>query len=187
MIDISEVFAILFGLAALFLVLFVVFKWLDLLFSYGKSQTANHFGPYLMLKRIRKKYLIAIEDNMPFYEKLDDKDKVRFEKRVQRFIDIKKFIPRGEIEVVSPEMKALIAGTAIKLTFGFPYVYMSHFWQILIYHDNYYSEITKKYHKGEVHTKGHIVLSWNNFIHGHENRTDGVNLGLHEYGTCFKN
>ena len=123
---------------------------------------------------------------MPYYQNLDDKDKIRFEKRVQRFIDLKEFVPRGNLDFVTDEMKALVAGTAIKLTFGYPFIYLTHFWRILLYDNNYYSEITKKYHKGEVNGQGLIILSWNNFLHGHVHADDGVHLGLHEMAHALR-
>ncbi len=77
-------------------------------------------------------------------------------------------------------MKALIAASAIQITFGYPSVYFEYFWRILVYPDQYYSKITRLYHKGEVSTKGFIILSWENFEKGYEDGTDGRNLGLHE-------
>ena len=37
------------------------------------------------------------------------------------------------------EMKALIGGAAIQLTFGHPSIYFTHFKRILVYPDSYYS------------------------------------------------
>lgn len=103
-----------------------------------------------------------------------------FEKRVRRFIKLKEFIPRGGIKEVTEPMKVLVAGAAVQLTFGYPGVYFAHFWRILIYPDNYYSNITQRYHQGEVSERGIIVLSWRNFMEGLQDPTDGRNLALHE-------
>ena len=83
-------------------------------------------------------------------------------------------------------MKALIAGSAIQLTFGYPDVDFGHFWRILIYPDNYYSTITHRYHKGEVNIKGIIVLSWKSFKEGFADSTDGRNLGFHEMAHALR-
>jgi Mlc titration factor MtfA (ptsG expression regulator) len=77
-------------------------------------------------------------------------------------------------------MVVLISACAIQLTFGFPGIYFSHFYRILIYPNDYYSRITRKYHQGEVNRAGIIVLSWSNFLQGYAQRGDGRNLGLHE-------
>ena len=84
------------------------------------------------------------------------------------------------MEKITDEMKALIAGAAIQLTFGHPSIYFTHFKRILVYPDSYYSEISQRYHKGEVNMGGLIVLSWKNFVEGYADNEDGRNLGLHE-------
>ena len=175
------------GVLLFLLILIYAFATLiQVISTVASYHTNKYFGPYFMMRKLRKRYLLAIQDNMPYYEKLSKKNQQLFERRVQRFIDIKEFVPRGELEIVTDEMKALIAGTAIKLTFGYPSIYLTHFWKILLYNNNYYSEITKKYHKGEVNTKGLVVLSWTNFIKGHEITKDGINLGLHEMAHALR-
>lgn len=124
--------------------------------------------------------------NFTFYISLCEKDKQVFERRVQKFIDLKQFIPRGGIRDISPEMKSIIAGSAVQLTFGYPDVYFRHFWRILIYPDNYYSTITHKYHKGEVNRNGIIVISWKSFKEGFANPSDGRNLGFHEMAHALR-
>ena len=138
------------------------------------------------LLKIRPAYKEALSRHFDYYKKLPARDKVIFERRVQFFINLKQFIPRGIPEVTS-EMKALIAASAIQLTFGLPRVYFSHFSKILIYPDDYYSTITRKYHKGEVNPGGGlIVLSWKNFVYGYINSKDSVNLGLHEMAHALR-
>lgn len=135
---------------------------------------------YLFLRNLEKVYKPTISKNFSFYNSLCPKNKLLFERRVQKFIDLKQFIPRGGIKEITLEMKAMIAGSAIQLTFGYPDVYFRHFWRILIYPDDYYSTITHKYHKGEVNIKGIIVLSWKSFKDGFADLSDGRNLGFHE-------
>lgn len=124
--------------------------------------------------------LAILEKYFGYYQVLPEQEKKLFTKRVAKFIRLKQFIPRGGFKVVSSEMKVLIAASAVQITFGHPAVYFRHFWRILIYPDDYYSTITKKYHKGEVHPGGLIVLSWKNFIKGYVEHDSGVNLALHE-------
>ena len=140
---------------------------------------------YLILRNLEDIYKPYLERYFTFYNALTDKDKLLFERRVQKFIDLKQFIPRG-IKEVNSEMKAMIAGSAIQLTFGYPDVYFSHFWRILIYADSYYSTITRKYHLGEVNMNGIIVLSWKSFKEGFEDPSDGRNLGLHEMAHALR-
>jgi MtfA peptidase len=145
----------------------------------------KNFKRYLPVRNLESVYKPYLEQYFSFYNSLDNENKLMFEKRVQRFIDIKQFVPRGITEV-TPEMKAAIAGTAIQLTFGYPGVYFSHFWRILVYPNSYYSSITHRYHMGEVDIRGMIVLSWKGFQEGFANPTDGHNLGYHEMAHALR-
>ncbi len=105
---------------------------------------------------------------------------------MQKFINMKTFVPRGEIKKITPEMKALIAGSAVQITMGYPDVYFSHFRTIIVYPDKYYSRITGKYHTGEVNRLGVIVLSWKVFLEGFCIPRDGVNLVYHEMAHALR-
>ena len=121
-----------------------------------------------------------------YYIGLSPQNKLLFEQRVCRFIYSKRFIPRG-MEEVPIEMVVFIAATAVQLTFGLPHIYLQHFNKILIYPDDYYSNITKRFHKGEVNPVfGIIVLSWQNFMEGFLHADDAVNLGLHEMAHALR-
>jgi MtfA peptidase len=136
--------------------------------------------------KIKPTYKEALEKNFNYYKRLEEKDKKFFEKRVQYFINIKRFIPRN-FPKVTDEMKALIAGSAIQLTFGLPKVYFSHFDKIIIYPDEYYSLINRRNHKGEVNVRGGIiVLSWKYFVQGYIDPEDSINLGLHEMAHALR-
>ncbi|HYC85145.1 MAG TPA: zinc-dependent peptidase, partial [Chryseosolibacter sp.] len=121
-----------------------------------------------------------------YYQELSKADKSKFELKVCNFIYGKQFIPRN-IDVVTEEAKVLIAASAVQLTFGLPHVYLRHFNKILVYPDNYYSSITKRYHKGEVNPRFRlIVISWQAFVDGYIDTTDSVNLGLHEMAHALR-
>lgn len=139
----------------------------------------DYINTYLLIARIDPLYKEPLKEYHKFYKQLNPSDKIIFEKRVQKFINQKQFIARG-MEKITDEMKALIAGAAIQLTFGHPSIYFAHFKRILVYPDSYYSEISQRYHKGEVNLGGLIVLSWKIFTEGYMDNEDGINLGLHE-------
>jgi Mlc titration factor MtfA (ptsG expression regulator) len=118
--------------------------------------------------------------------KLDSLQKTVFEQKALYFILSKKFIPRG-FNGVTDEMKVMISACAVQLTFGLPRVYLQHFDKILIYPTDYYSSITKRFHKGEVNPAfGAIVLSWKSFVDGYIYPTDSFNLGLHEMAHALR-
>lgn len=152
----------------------------------GSSYLKNKIGKHFFNKKLNPAYQPYIYKYFPILNKLSDDDRLLFESRVQRFINMKTFRGRGEIKQVTPEMKALIAGSAIQITMGYPDVYFSHFRTIIIYPDKYYSRLTGKYHQGEVNQLGVIVLSWNSFMEGFRDPRDGVNLGYHEMAHALK-
>lgn len=123
----------------------------------------------------------------PYYNELTVNDKSRFEQKLCYVIYSKVFIPRN-FDDVTDEMKVLIAATAVQLTFGLKGVHLSHFRRILIYPNDYYSSITKKFHKGEVNPAfGMIVLSWHSFVLSYlKPERDGVNLGIHEMAHALR-
>ncbi len=151
----------------------------------GSSFIKNKIGRYLMLSRLNPMYQPYLYQYFPILNKLTEADRLLFESRVQRFINMKTFVSRGSI-TISPEMKTIIAGSAIQITMGYPDVYFSHFRTIIIYPDVYYSKLTKHYHNGEVNQLGVIVLSWKNFMEGFRDPRDGVNLGYHEMAHALK-
>lgn len=152
----------------------------------GSSFIKNRLGRYFLHNNLNPVYKPYLIQYFPVYNRLSETDKILFERRVQRFINMKTFVTRGELGKITPEMKALIAGSAIQITMGYPDVYFSHFRTIIIYPDKYYSRITKQYHNGEVNQLGVIVLSWKSFMDGFRDPRDGDNLGYHEMAHALK-
>jgi MtfA peptidase len=131
-------------------------------------------------------YKDILQKYFPYYRQLDDAAKNRFAQKVAFFIYRKRFIPRN-IDEVTMEARVLIAATAIQLTFGLNDIYLDHFNKILVYPNDYYSSITKRYHKGEVNPRfGIIAISWQSFIDGFIYPTDAINLGLHEMAHALR-
>lgn len=131
-------------------------------------------------------YKELLEKYYRYYQGLSEPNKRHFEQRVCRFIYAKRFFPRGMREVPM-EMAVFIAAAAVQITFGLPNIYLEHFDKILVYPDNYYSNITRRFHKGEVNPAfGIIVLSWQNLMEGFLHAENGTNLGLHEMAHALR-
>jgi MtfA peptidase len=131
-------------------------------------------------------YREILQKYFKYYQVLSPSGKLSFERKVTTFIYGKRFIPRM-IDEVTIEAKVLIAAAAVQLTFGLPDFTLKHFNKILVYPNDYYSGITKRYHKGEVNPRfGIIVLSWQSFIDGYINPTDAFNVGLHEMAHALR-
>jgi hypothetical protein len=135
---------------------------------------------------VPQRYREILSKYFPYYQKLSDSNKAKFEVKVCNFIYGKRFIPR-HVEEVTIEAKVLIAASAVQLTFGLPHVYLRHFNKILVYPNNYYSSVTRRHHKGEVNPRfGIIVLSWQAFVDGYIDQTDSINVGLHEMAHALR-
>ncbi|NMM47490.1 zinc-dependent peptidase [Marinigracilibium pacificum] len=178
-------FIFYFFLIILFLVpIILTFQVVKAIVNYFIPEVSNAI---LFTYKLPKSHIKILESYFHYYNDLPSEQlKKQFRSRVQRFIELKSFIPRGGLNTVTDEMKVLIAASAIQMTFGYPSVYFKHFNKILIYPDDYYSTITGKYHKGEVNLRGLIVLSWKNFVEGYMHHNDGLNLGLHEMAHALK-
>ncbi|MEQ8472063.1 MAG: zinc-dependent peptidase [Marinoscillum sp.] len=135
------------------------------------------------IEPVYKEVLVQVFD---YYKSLSPRNKTLFENRVQKFINQKEFIPEEGLEVVTPEMKALIAASAIQLTFGLPGIYFQTFKYIHVYPDFYFSQGMQQFNFGEVHKNGHIFLSWTHFLEGYTVPDNGRNLGLHEMAHALR-
>jgi Mlc titration factor MtfA (ptsG expression regulator) len=177
----------IFAVAFFALIVFVIFwqSWL-VVRAVANFFLKDYVNRHLFFRKLNPLSKKILTDNFKFYQRLSNNDKIIFERRVQKFISMKEFVPRGELKTVTREMKTLIAASAIQITFGLPSIYFRHFYRILLYPDDYYSTITRHYHRGEVNSNGFIVLSWTNLVNGYLDDTDGRNLGLHEMAHALK-
>lgn len=136
---------------------------------------------YLVKKKLPRKKKAFLIENVSFYQRLSSNHKEYFEHRLVKFIRNYDFIERENFEL-TPEIKVLIASSYIKLTFGMRRYLTSTFDKIVIYPNNFYSLITKQYHKGEFNPGFKmIVFSWEDFLLGDVVLNDNLNLGIHEF------
>lgn len=133
------------------------------------------------LRKLKKEEIQILEKYFSYFRKLNRKHQAEFIRKLEMILCTKKFIGRGSISEVSSEMEVLIGATIVQVTFGWKRIRLPHFDKILIYPDSYYSSSLKRHHKGEVNPKlGLIVVSWQSFVEGLIDNSDGVNLGIHE-------
>ncbi len=114
----------------------------------------------------------------PFYDSLSETDKVKFIKRLRRFIDIKTFI----IHDISgfKEMPILISATAIQISFGLDKYLLPNFDTFNIYPKEFLgTHPFVRFLIGNV-TGNTINLSWKHFLEGFKYPDDGQNVGMHE-------
>jgi MtfA peptidase len=170
----------------LLIVVVAVYQTFDMFRAIIMFFLKDQLARWLLFRSLNVKSKAYLQSVFTYYQNLTPRGKKFFERRVQKFMDMKEFVARGDLETVTLEMKTLIAASAIQITFGLPSIYLRRFYRILVYRDDYYSTITHRYHRGEVNTRGFIVLSWKNLVEGYVNTSDGRNLGLHEMAHALR-
>lgn len=112
-----------------------------------------------------------------YYRSLPDVLRKRFVERVVWFISTKKFTC---IDLAPDDkMPVLISAASVQISFGLDKYLLDFFDTVYILQHNYNYGFYQKPFEGHVNSDG-IYLSWDNFIRGYENYTDGDNVGIHE-------
>jgi Mlc titration factor MtfA (ptsG expression regulator) len=146
------------------------------LVKYGRSKFFAHKARKMYDNR-HAVYDRIIQQYIPYYQRLDAVQRDRFLKRTLIFMASKKF---EFVEMEEEEhMSLLISAAAVQLTFGLQHYLMDHFTTIYVLRNDYHFGLFNVPFQGHVNDDG-IYLSWNNFLRGNANYTDGDNVGLHE-------
>lgn len=128
---------------------------------------------------VRESDRIVLSRCLPYYAQLDRTARREFDQRVTDFINDKEFHGRG-IEVTR-EMKLMLAGSAVQVTFGLEPLLLMHFSRIVVYPDQYRNRPQSHLHLGEVNPGMRVIaISWKHFLQGYAEPTDARNVGLHE-------
>lgn len=122
---------------------------------------------------------IVLARCLPYYAQLDRAAKREFDQRVKDFINDKEF--HGRAIEVTREMKIMLAGSAVQVTFGLESLLLMHFSRIVVYPDQYRNRPQSHLHLGEVNPGMRVIaISWKHFLLGYAEPTDARNVGLHE-------
>lgn len=156
-----------------------VWKIIANVYYYNKNEK-HRFTENIQLIYENEQLLL---DNYRFYKLLPIESRKRFVTRLHHFINGRTFVGR-EIEV-DFAMKMMISAAAVKLSFGLADFELSAFKKILVYPQEYYSRITRQYHKGEANGMGVLAFSWKHFKEGIASPNDNLNLGVHEFAHAY--
>ena len=112
-----------------------------------------------------------------YYNSLPDHLRKKFVERVIWFTNTKTF----SCVNLAPDdrMPWLISAASIQISFGLDNYLLDFFDTVYIMQRNYNYGFSQKPFEGHVSSEG-IYLSWDNFIRGYNNYTDGDNVGIHE-------
>lgn len=141
---------------------------------------------YTSIRILNVEYQRILEQKSLFYKRLSPKHKKYFEHRVARFLEKYKFETQGDIQITN-EIKVIVASCYTKVNFGYRNFLSVAFDRIIILPDAYYSKITKNNHVGHFNpSRRSVVFSWKHFIYSYENKSDNLNLGIHEFTHVLK-
>jgi MtfA peptidase len=116
-----------------------------------------------------------------YYTSLPRPLKMKFLRTMRDQYEYFEFVPREKLKLTRA-MKAIIACAAAQLLLFLPGQGLQYFRRIIVYPDYYNSRITQRRHKGEVNPGLRtIVFSWRGIAEGLKDKTDGINLLLHEF------
>jgi Mlc titration factor MtfA (ptsG expression regulator) len=163
------------GMDVILILIFVVIPLIWL--SVFKLSRKNH---YFFRRSLEPGQIAYLEQHIPFYRGLDAKMRARFDHRAALFLKNHNFLGREGL-MVTEEMKMVVTGTAIHLSFGLSEFLFTPFQDILIYPDVYFSPESKTYNKGEANPHGLLVFSWPHLLDGFRTEEDKINLGYHEF------
>lgn len=144
---------------------------------YGK-QLPTHFD--LFPKKAPWYYTQFLLKNDKFYRALPPNLQKSFSSRMMKFLEGKHFEVRNDLKLTT-EMKIVVASAAIRITFGLRRFKFDNFHTIIIYSDEFYSNVSELYVKGETNASGVIVFSWKDLQFGNSIPDDSINLGYHEF------
>ena len=123
-----------------------------------------------------------LERSVPYYRKLDDEGRRRFEDDVRIFL-AEQVITGAGGRSVDREAKLLIAASAAMLTHGLPDWEWSRVRDIVVYpraFDERYDTEKEGNVAGQVHLRGPVIFSRRELHHGFRDAGDGLHVGLHE-------
>ena len=174
---------IMIGLGITFIVLtiLVLFKLVaePIFMLLYKKPIYVHYYPFP--RKLTSVQQSVLRREFAFYSRLSDKRKIYFEHRVSTFLSRYQLVGNG-ISIDNEEVKMIVAGTYVMLTFGMRQYLTTVFDKIIIYPSVYYSTVNDQYHKGEFNPKlKAVVFSWDDFLSGHQITNNNINLGLHEF------
>jgi len=122
-------------------------------------------------------YSFVIGSLFSYFNDLPHESKVKFVKRVHQFKSSKKFHFVGVEN--KDDIAILVSASAVQVTFGLKNYMMSYFKDIYILADAYQMDNEEELYIGHVAPNG-IYLSFKHFLYGYSQKSDNVNVAVHE-------
>ncbi|PIQ16170.1 MAG: hypothetical protein COW67_04400 [Flavobacteriales bacterium CG18_big_fil_WC_8_21_14_2_50_32_9] len=126
-----------------------------------------------------------LSSQLCFFKLLSLNGKAKFIHRTLKFKESKNFIGKDEL-VVTEDMKLIISGASIQLTFGLNYYMLENIKGFYIYPTVFYNRMMKLKLRGATPPSGNMMLSWKHVELGFMQPNDKYNLALHEMAHALK-
>jgi Mlc titration factor MtfA (ptsG expression regulator) len=141
------------------------------------EQVLHHPEEIEISNEIFDQYSVVIGSVFSYFNELSDESKLKFVKRVYQFKASKKlhFVGLEQHE----DAAILVSASAIQVTFGLKNFMLSYFKDIYILSDAYQMDNEEELYIGHVAPDG-IYLSFKHFLYGYSNRSDNINVAVHE-------
>lgn len=122
-------------------------------------------------------YSFVIGSVFSYFNELPHELKWRFVERTHHFRRQKKFHYIGLEN--NDDTAILVSASAVQITFGLKNYLLTYFKDIYILADAYHMDNDDELYIGHVAPDG-IYLSWKHFLYGYSNKTDNINVAVHE-------
>ncbi len=162
----------LFGIIAIYMINGLIDHWW------------NERHPIPLDDEVRK----LIVDYLPFYNKLDADDKLRFENRLSIYVDAREWknIGTEEMKPIPDDMRAMIASQSIMMTFYQEDYLLGDFDRIYTYKHPFPSPKFQFLHTVETDIEdGLILYSMEHLLVGITNPHQYYNIGMHGYAEAY--
>lgn len=175
------------------MIYFSVAILLIVLFAIGYTIKTKHANKkrveQLLEKEFPQSWKDLLEEHVPFYRELDDgKDKVQFEKQVQRFVATKKITAlKTDLDDLT---KLLVASSAITPTFAFPDFNYPNVKEVLLYPNTFDKKFGTNLEEGDKTISGmvgsgimsgKVILSKPDLLRSYDGHHHTYNVGIHEF------
>ncbi len=179
---------VVFGLSGLFL-LNARIPWVALVIPWSLGIAYVLFRMRRYLRRLRAGsepspgVREALERKVHFYQRLEEAQQARFRRDIHYFL-LDHHIQGVKGVEVTDELRALVAASAVVLTFGRPAYEWNNTRDILLYPDAFdenYEVGSKKTRLGQVGLQSSVIFSVKALRQGFARSSDGHNVGFHEF------
>ena len=155
-----------------------ILRRLNSIFARGESSPSYHHPTEFPITDSEfNNYNFVIGSLFTYFNELPEELKRKFAARVHQFKKTKKFHFIG-LET-NDDTATLISSSAVQVTFGLTNYLLLHFKDVYILADAYRMDDDEELYIGHVAPEG-IYLSWKHFLYGYSNKTDNINVAVHE-------